>query len=176
MAIVQFTVGIQDGVGKQGTTRFYANIPTGATVLQMEAGVTPMLALLNGVTAGKITYVKAHVPVDISGLTPNTPGSGVYVRSCGVLSFPNAVDAHPWDFVVPGILASLVSGDSLVQTEGGAVDLLTDVLGAAFDVAGTGDGTYTDEDGSALALEPRGFHTFRKFGRNVKASRGSRGV
>lgn len=176
MPLIQLSVGLKDGVGKIAATRFYANIASAATLAETDAGVLPMLALLNAVTAGRITRVEYRVPIDISGITPNTPGAGVYARSCGALSWPNAADSHPWEFVIPAILASLVSGDALVQTEGGAIDLLTDVMGAPFTVHASNDSTFTDEDGADLALEPRGFHTFRKFGPNVRRSRGSLGV
>jgi hypothetical protein len=176
MSLIQFSVGINDAVGKHATTRFYANVASGATLAETAAGVAPFLGLLNGVTAGRITGCYARVPMDISGLTPNTPTGAVYVRSVGALSWPNAADTHPWEFVIPAIAAALVSGDTLVQTEGGAIDVLTDLMGAAFTVHSTGDSTFTDEDGNNLVLEPRGFHTFRKFGRNVRRGRGSVGV
>lgn len=176
MGLVQFSVEYRDGQGKVGASRFYANIAAGATLAELDSGVTPMIALLNNVTAARITRATYRGSIDLSGLTPNTPGAGVYLRSCGALSWPNAVDAHPWEQIIPAILASLVSGDTLVQTEGGAIDLLTDVMGNPFTVHASNDSTFTDEDGNNLALEPRGFHTFRKFGRNVRASRGSLGV
>lgn len=176
MARQQVSVGITDGNNKHGTTRAYVNLDTATSLAEMEAGLLPWLGLLDAVTAGKIDSASLTVPIDVSGLTAHTPAAGVYLRSCGALSWPNASGAGPWEFVIPAILASLVSGDQLIVTEDGPLDLLTDLMGAAFDVHGTGDARFTDEDGNNLVLEPRCFHTWRKFGKNVRANRGSLGV
>lgn len=170
MAVNQVSIQITDSVNKIARTRAYVNLDTASTLSEVNAGLLPWLGLLNGVTGGVIKKAEIRIPIDISGLTPNTPATGLYVRSCGLLSFPNATDVHPWDFVVPAVLASLVSGNNLVMTEGGAIDVMVDLMAAPFNVHGTGDATFTDEDGSNLADNPKNAHVFRKFGKDVKAS------
>lgn len=168
-------VRFRDGRGYEASSDAYAALPVGATVTQILTALATWLTHLNAVTASKITECVLHLPVDISGLTPNTP-TGVTNNAALGITFPNSVDDTVWSYIVPGLKESLIVGGNPNFADGGTIDVLADFMEAAFDVAGTGDGAFTNPGGSSLVTARRAFPSTRKLGKRLAGRHSSLGA
>lgn len=176
MAFYQISLSVQDGQNKRTSTRVYALTPDGATAANIQTGLGPFLTAFNNVTGGKILRAEAAQILDLGGLSLNTPGAGIYAEMGVGMSFPAGGVEEPFDFIIPARAVATVSSNRVVNTEGGLVDLLSDILGATFTTVGAGDATFTDRNGNDLTLEPFYFPTDRRVGRRVRGSARTRGV
>lgn len=176
MANAELSIRIKDGQGQRASTRAFVTFPDAATAADLSTGLAAWMTALNNVTGGVVEEILANIFLDTSGLTANTPSGAIVAREGVGMSYPNATDNHPWTFWVPARAVATVASNKAVTTEGGLLDLLTDIMGAAFQVVDAGDSHFTDEDYNHLTLEPYCFPSPRQIGKRVRGPNRSLGV
>lgn len=169
MANGRVSTTYKDGDGYSSTTDIYFNIPTTATVAQVQAELGSLAAKLNAVTGATITDMRLHLEVDISGLTPNTPAVGLSNNNALVLSIPVPASGRSGDVVVPALAPGNITSGGPNMAEGGAIDLLADQLEVAMAGTGVTSGFYTNNAYQEFGPTASGFLGKRKLVRHISS-------
>jgi hypothetical protein len=110
---------------------------------------------------GRVVKAQARLGVDVSPWEARPIATGAAASNCVTLAFAhNAADDLPWDFLVPAVSSSVLSGGKPDMTEGATIDVLADVLENLTPVvAGL---TFVTNRGGALGPTASGFLCTRK--------------
>lgn len=134
-----------DKIGLRAQSRFYAEVPNGATLVELTDGIGALAALVNAVTASTIVGGRVLVEVDVSGLTPNDDSTSRNFEQAA-LNFNNVDNTRSGGVLVPGVRDSLIVNGKVVDGSGAVKDL-ADYLVAAWAFAGSeGNGHFTDAE------------------------------
>jgi hypothetical protein len=167
MALARVQVQYKDANGYKASADYPAIIADGATLTQVDDWLTVWVGKLNTLTNGIIYGAEVHVIGSLTGFTAHN-GSGSNLISVLGLSFPlNAVPGR-FDVIVPALNPSLIVGGKPDGTEGGTIDLVTDYMENAFQVAAAGDSNFCNRQGIALVEIADPFLAKRKFGSQLR--------
>jgi hypothetical protein len=169
MATGRVSTTYEDGNGYSASSDVYINVPAGGTLANLQTEFGALAALINNVTACKITKMSFHIDVDLSGLIPNAPSDLVSVNAALGLAFPNATNSRPWDYIVPGLAGANKIAGHPDMSEGNAIDLLADTLEVNMGTAGLTAGYYANNQFLKLAPIARGYFPDRKLARKLRS-------
>lgn len=137
------SITMRDALGLAANTRAYVEVPDGATLVEVTTNLLAWAALVNSVTASKITSLTYTVEGDISGETPNNDANSRNFEQA-VINFNNANNERSSGVAIPGIRDSLVASGKIVDGSGAVKDLI-DAMLAGWTFSGEeGTGGFTD--------------------------------
>lgn len=122
-------IELADRDGYIGRTDVYFKVPNASTVGDMLAAMELLLNLVQDCSGGRIVKAQLRMGMDVTSFSLKPIEANATASYCLNLAFAhNASDSLPWNFLVPAVSLSVLSGGQPDMSEGGTIDLLADVL------------------------------------------------
>ena len=108
------TFQVQDAASKIAQVHVY--VPAGETVTDLQALVTAIAPVLDAITGAKLTEVSVRLALTLPGGLKADATAGHYVNLGANFAFDAADTEFRHTIRVPGILESMLSGDTVVMS------------------------------------------------------------